>query len=412
MNKGKCPTCYQCPRCSAILSMVSANIEDSSKVDSTNESYRLNCGMCCWVSTVYKGNDKNEVSRDIKAKHHSEDLKISMTFDNIIKSLTQKYDGVQGMKARQSILASSASGDRFAQSSSVPEETSNEDHKTNYHGSISMLSVNQRLHQNSNQHLANDIVPLRVPLRAKVMKRCKNDFEKGRMNILIQPKANPLEGDSSMRIQRGKWWMKDASAIHELPTITILKYPTFSNSVRHGIMRIIVSNPKSDANIFCRITYHPWQGAGEIERLIVLPEGHLSPYSLSYNHSIHPSNSSITKTEFVLEPYEDELLRDEDDDESALGDNHLEGINNDMADMSIKDGQTLTQSSGIASVRLLTSRNVAYLNIPVELQAYPQQDHLKDNVALFSIVLHTGNVGEEETLTHFHVKICIPVADE
>jgi hypothetical protein len=62
----------------------------------------------------------------------------------------------------------------------------------------------------------NIMLPLRVPLRLKRTVRCRRDVNQGRMTILVQPKPGPLEGDSSQKV-RGTWWVKDSSAIHEVP---------------------------------------------------------------------------------------------------------------------------------------------------------------------------------------------------
>ena len=52
----------------------------------------------------------------------------------------------------------------------------------------------------------------------------------GRPGILLKPKVNPLEGDSSMRSNVGKWWQKDSSAISVLPSISLIHHQHLSKA--------------------------------------------------------------------------------------------------------------------------------------------------------------------------------------
>jgi hypothetical protein len=45
------------------------------------------------------------------------------------------------------------------------------------------------------------------------------------MHFLIQPKTLPLDGDSSLRMQKNKWWVMDSSAVHVLPNIQFYRLP-------------------------------------------------------------------------------------------------------------------------------------------------------------------------------------------
>ena len=67
------------------------------------------------------------------------------------------------------------------------------------------------------------LVPLPMALKPKTSRRCRNEIQKGKPGILIKPKANPLEGDSSLRSGHGQWWKKDSSAIHMVPKVHICK---------------------------------------------------------------------------------------------------------------------------------------------------------------------------------------------
>lgn len=52
------------------------------------------------------------------------------------------------------------------------------------------------------------LLPLPIPLRARKSRRCRAELGEGRPGILLKPKLNPLEGDSSLRTGHGQWWKK------------------------------------------------------------------------------------------------------------------------------------------------------------------------------------------------------------
>ena len=53
-----------------------------------------------------------------------------------------------------------------------------------------------------------DLLPLPVPLRPRKSRRCRAELAEGRPGILVKPKLNPLEGDTSLRTGHGQWWKK------------------------------------------------------------------------------------------------------------------------------------------------------------------------------------------------------------
>jgi hypothetical protein len=68
-----------------------------------------------------------------------------------------------------------------------------------------------------------DLLPLPVRLRARKSRRCRAELRDGRAGILLKPRLNPLEGDSSLRSGHGQWWKKDSSAIHVLPNVSVVR---------------------------------------------------------------------------------------------------------------------------------------------------------------------------------------------
>jgi hypothetical protein len=148
------------------------------------------------------------------------------------------------------------------------------------------------------------LYPNRVGLLSKRTLRCRQDLLDGKLSILVQPKTLPLEGDSSQKLQRGKWWMKDSSAINEFPRIVIKdisaldSFQNFMGCIRFSIINI-KEIPISVG--FSAITSHE----------------ELNQYSLSKTSDTDERNSSFylrpTANSFLihLAAFEDELLREE-----------------------------------------------------------------------------------------------------
>lgn len=71
--------------------------------------------------------------------------------------------------------------------------------------------------------LSPDRLPLPIHLRPRKSRRCRAELMEGRPGILVKPKLNPLEGDTSLRSGHGQWFKKDSSAILVVPRVTIEK---------------------------------------------------------------------------------------------------------------------------------------------------------------------------------------------
>ncbi len=68
----------------------------------------------------------------------------------------------------------------------------------------------QQVISSSNNYVQQQQQPLPVPLalRPRLVRRCVEEMKAGRPGILIKPKVNPLEGDTSLRYGHGQWWKK------------------------------------------------------------------------------------------------------------------------------------------------------------------------------------------------------------
>jgi dynactin-4 len=53
-----------------------------------------------------------------------------------------------------------------------------------------------------------DLLPLPTNYRVRRSRRCRAELAEGRPGIVLKPKLNPLEGDSSLRTGHGQWWRK------------------------------------------------------------------------------------------------------------------------------------------------------------------------------------------------------------
>jgi len=68
---------------------------------------------------------------------------------------------------------------------------------------------------------SSSLLPASLQLRASGTRRCRAELRLKRPGILVRDKANPLEGDTSLRHGHGQWWKKDSSAIHAVPLVCV-----------------------------------------------------------------------------------------------------------------------------------------------------------------------------------------------
>jgi hypothetical protein len=87
-----------------------------------------------------------------------------------------------------------------------------------------------------------DLLPLPVPFRARVSRRCLAEQSAGKTGILVKPKLNPLEGDSSLRAGHGQWFKKDSSATNSVPRVQICQYGMDSMRQKFAVL-VKVRNP-------------------------------------------------------------------------------------------------------------------------------------------------------------------------
>ena len=243
-NINRCPSCVQCPCCESPLTVVS-NI--------------LACGFCLWSHPLEPEKGDFEKASDT-AKSAFQNLLLNFnSMENAVNpSITRSYDHIFSKSKKRDL-----NDDNTSHSSALEKNTaaSNPFLFEYYEVRSSLLpkagelssdfegiSVAQRLRDPSapTSYSHHGLYPVRTPLLTKRTLRSRSDLEAGRMNILIQPKSFPLEGDSSLKIQRGKWWPKDSSAILQLPSVSILHLPDLQTLLRGRGSELLLrlTNPK------------------------------------------------------------------------------------------------------------------------------------------------------------------------
>lgn len=242
------PSCRRCPLCQSVVSVA---------VDAFACFYK--CGLCDWTSklcnlqstVVREGNDVTleevekaalELATDLKTRTEQRNHAAEEHYKSMLQKLTNlAKDHVKGLRsfpgqffptvstkrtldgpdawsvqsleasldAREKLLSSAADepiGGRELQIVSLVNEQP-------LSKSIEGLSVDAILLQESatstiDPASMDTLLPLAIPLRPRKSRRCRAELAEGRPGILVKPKLNPLEGDSSLRTGHGQWWKK------------------------------------------------------------------------------------------------------------------------------------------------------------------------------------------------------------
>lgn len=270
-----CPSCKQCPRCDGVVVSKSA---DSPPV----------CTTCMFVPA-------------------SEAMSIS---DNLrqeaFAALLTQYQSLNKRKVVGQSANEATNDSRWKLSDLESKMAENQSKQGE---TVDFLS-------NHRQGTSEDI-PIEkavgVRLRSKRTVRCRKDLEEGKLNILVQPKPYPLDGDSSMKLQTGDWWVKDSSAIHFIPYITILELPKLDDIAHQqwSTMKIRFRNPR-DSPAIIRFLSQETVPSQE-EYVFVGGDGSVSVQrSNSFLETASISSSDPHGLQFTLEAFEDELLKGDD----------------------------------------------------------------------------------------------------
>jgi len=359
-NIGYCPkeTCRLCPICQSVASVVVENL-----------ICFYNCGLCEWTSktcqlqtalaasTSEDGEASleavKEASADLlsqwKAKKGERNKTAEDHFSNMAKTMVGlAKDHVKGQRSStrpvfstglatkrnqdgdlkgwsiRTLENSQRTRNQTAESSinqtvggkslqKISLDTGEEDEPL-YHPSFQGLSAETILSQEIGGNMiesTGSLLPLSIPLRPRKSRRCRAELEESRPGILVKPKLNPLEGDSSLRTGHGQWWKKDSSAIEVLPRVRVSI--DASDGSRHAFL-IKVSNPTL-GNIRLRLApsdykgEHLWdsktQNTAYLENVIVDP---LKKISVDVNLDTEVAKAIDVTGLCELEPAEDSFL--------------------------------------------------------------------------------------------------------
>jgi dynactin-4 len=250
---GYCPkaTCQQCPLCLAIAPV---NVVDSELV---YECSGGGGGACKWSSkecnlavAVTKQQDDGSFDK-IELAHALEDLGTRLVqrkrekqepaeayFNSLTTALEQRSkvehqrqaqriskasvsaaDGPEGwsVEALEAALQEKKTSATFVKGDApgrqveyISLETDDEIEDSSFSLSqVSLLSLQlQSLNYSTPPRSKQDLLPLPIPLRVRTSRRCRAELAEGRPGILLKPKLNPLEGDTSLRSGHGQWWKK------------------------------------------------------------------------------------------------------------------------------------------------------------------------------------------------------------
>jgi dynactin-4 len=222
------PTCQECPKCQSVASITiesqqcyyicgfcdynsqSAGLAVPCTAESEAEAATTALGKLL-ESKRFDGKQNVQFQDTLKKLDGVavEDLRRQKNPNHIYKESTSENLRPWNMKALNESLETKAK--KIDTSKGLGEAALKEvPHTTSFSSVTSLLLSPAQL-------------PLAIPLRARKSRRCRAELKEGRPGILVKPKLNPLEGDTSLRSGHGQWFKKDSSAILVVPRVTIEK---------------------------------------------------------------------------------------------------------------------------------------------------------------------------------------------
>jgi dynactin 4 len=262
-NLGYCPkpSCRLCPICQSVatVSITAVKVNEDDNDDNAIASYK--CGRCDWnsvscglqtsvnggIATTASAEDLEEATnklheqwktileqRNQTAEEHYKSMLSTLTglAKDQVKGLrstsgfsttTSRYfsttkrrtDGPEGwsvkaledsVQQRQELYAT-ASQQPVGGESPLLVSLEVEAPLALPGASADSILLQQHEHDDDALTMAG-LLPLPIPLRPRKSRRCRAELAEGRPGILLKPKLNPLEGDSSLRTGHGQWWKK------------------------------------------------------------------------------------------------------------------------------------------------------------------------------------------------------------
>ena len=301
LHRDQCPSCKECPICFSTLSVITLDAK----------AY-FECEYCTWRST-FSASDAPSlhqvVSKMYQSRSHEEEFSALLSSYELVKKKaptlikgrpkgeTWKLSDIEKIVEEKS---KSKTFSPYAESRLY--RTMKPTNSTDI-SSIRQLDLLPSLEQtmryaNFQPRTTSELLPIPVRLNVKRMVRCRKDVLDGSLSIMLQPKTFPLEGDSSHKLQKGKWWVKNSCASVEIPSIIIRKSPDTA-ALRKGMsgyLHLLIENPR-ESNITIRLS----PGTKEDHSLALRRP---FPYSRQSWLSTTPKEHTLS-----LEAKEDELLK-------------------------------------------------------------------------------------------------------
>lgn len=234
LHRNECPTCKECPVCASNLTVSASTYE---------------CGYCSWKSTTVSAHDMQDSIRSFKMlteAYQGARKKSAPLNKGRPKGDAWKLSDIENKVAlARSVVYDPAAESRLMQtlksSSTGPSDTSA------VSSAAAVTSLAQRLRcVNYEPTRASELEPLPVRMRTKRIVRCRADMLAGALSIVLQPKAFPLEGDSSHKLMKGKWWAKNSCAVVEIPSLVVRKLPDTQALLRGetAYLHLVVFSPR------------------------------------------------------------------------------------------------------------------------------------------------------------------------
>ena len=218
---GCCDTCRACPHCQSPLQIIMS--EEKEK----NYSYFYHCGYCRFNSkgqsiiTTNTNNIQDELNQQCNLRY--EQLSGNNEFQKLLQLWTTKEsnDKTSLLRSKDWDIEKLEQFTRHKQNqysqSMEPLQTPSSSSDTNTENeadqkkipSLTMTTIHTNVVLSSYTDTPYSVdVPYPIPLHTRKIHRCRKELAAGRTGILMKPKPNPLEGDSSLRSGHGQWWKK------------------------------------------------------------------------------------------------------------------------------------------------------------------------------------------------------------
>ena len=308
--RNHCPNCFTCPICECVVS------DNSNENDQDDEiKFKFKCNYCSW-----KGGVKND-AEELQKKAFKELLLSYQEEDALLRNPKRVH--TQHLRKQQRDHEGSWRCADIEEAIKIKTSLSFK-HKNPQDNSVLYNYLNKTIEDNNHN---NNILTWSEPgiangvlLRTKRTLRSRKEFDQGKMSILVQPKAFPLEGDSSMNLQRGRWFIKDTSAFYSIPRLEVINNNKTNdlNDKDNNKLSLYISNPLED-DILVRLesrTGTTWGGSLKKDDTDTDVKGnhqYLSHLKVSNGKEVNRASiltDSSSSPTIPLKGYEDPLLRD------------------------------------------------------------------------------------------------------